>query len=187
MCNVGPKDKMEREESCMQFASLSCCLNRKWRSLRTRPTLPRQARLQIAASDRNEFTMEDYAVCATANAFTIGDVFVLGKTPLQIVHSDIAGPLKPAENGNIYDITFIDDCTGNLCAYSLGDKISLRVLNSFRHFEAMVERAFSCKIQVLRTDGGNEYNDAMEQYLDQSGIVQQVIAPYTPQLSVADK
>ena len=47
----------------------------------------------------------------------------------------------------------------------------------------MVERAFACKIQVLRTHGGNEYKDVMRQYLLQSGIIQQVTTPYTPQLN----
>ena len=80
-------------------------------------------------------------------------------------------------------ITYIDDFTGYLFAYSLPDETALGVLNSFWHFQAMSERAFACKIQVLRTDGGNEYKDVMRQYLLQSGIIQQVTTPYIPQLN----
>lgn len=47
----------------------------------------------------------------------------------------------------------------------------------------MTERAFVRKIQVLYADGGNEYKDVMGQYLRHLGIVQQVTAPYTPQLN----
>ena len=129
--------------------------------------------------------MEDCEVCAIAisTRLTFGDVSVRGRVPVEIVHSDIAGPLKPRDNGGVYYITYIDDYTGYLCAYSLPDKTALGVLTSFPLFQAMVERAFGCKLQVLRTDGGNEYKDLMGQYLRQSGMVQQVTTPYIPQLN----
>lgn len=59
-------------------------------------------RLQIASSPGPEFKMEDCEVCAIAKAtrLTFGDVSVRGDVPLAIVHSDIAGPLKPGSNGD---------------------------------------------------------------------------------------
>ena len=110
-------------------------------------------------------------------------VIIVFRCTTSVRKADIAGPLKPAENGDVYHITYINDFTGYLFAYSLPDKTALGVLNSFWHFQAMSERAFACKIQVLRTDGGNEYKDVMRQYLLQSGIIQQVTTPYIPQLN----
>jgi transposase InsO family protein len=124
-------------------------------------------------------------VCSIAKAtrLTFGDVSVRGKCPLEIVHFDIVGPIKPAENNDMYYMTYIDDFTGYLCAYSMPDKTAASVLSSFRIFQAMVERAFDCKIQVLRTEGGGEYKELMGQYLRQAGIVQLVTTPYTPKLN----
>jgi hypothetical protein len=123
----------------------------------------REGRLQITDAPGPEFKMEDCNVCAIAKAIrlTFGDVSVRWKCPLEIVHSDIAGPLKPAENNDVYYVTYINDFTGYLCAFSMPDKTAASVLSSFRIFQAMIERAFDCKIQVLRTDGGGEYKELM--------------------------
>ncbi|GHJ83600.1 hypothetical protein NliqN6_0002 [Naganishia liquefaciens] len=173
MYNVGPRGRLQKGKLH------AICLPLVLPERKVVKTVP----LKIADSSESEFKMEDCEVCAIAKAtrLTFGNVSVPGKVPLEIVHSDIAGPLKPAENGDVYYITYIDDFTEYLFAYSLPDKTALGVLNSFKFFQAMVERAFSCKIQVLRTDGGGEYKDIMGQYLRQAGIVQQVTTPYTPQ------
>jgi hypothetical protein len=136
-------------------------------------------RLQIAHSTGPEFKMEDCHVCAIAKAtrLTFRNISVRGDFALAIVHSDIAGPVKPASNGDVYYITFIDDYTGYLCAFSLPDKTALDVLTAFKIFQTMTGQAFDHKIQVLRTDNGNEYKDVMGQYLCQQGIVQQASSP----------
>jgi hypothetical protein len=65
------------------------------------------------------------------------------RVPLEMVLSNIAGPLKPAENGDVYCIKYVDERTGYLFASSLPDKTALSVLGSFMYFQATVERAFS--------------------------------------------
>lgn len=101
-------------------------------------------RLQIAGSPGPAFKMEDCEVCPIAKAtrLTFGDVSVRGDVPLAIVHSDISGPLKPGSNGDVYYITYIDNFTGYLCAYSLPDKTAAGVLHTFKFFQAMTERSF---------------------------------------------
>jgi hypothetical protein len=96
--------------------------------------------------------MQDCHICAIAKAtrLTFGHISVRGDLASAIVHSDIAGPLKPASNGDVYHIAFIDDYTGYLCALILPDKAAHGVPTAFKTFQAITERAFDRKIQVLR-------------------------------------
>lgn len=60
--------------------------------------LGRQGRLIITNVSSNTFKMEDCDVCARAKTtrLTSGDMCVRATKPLEIVHSDIADPLKPS-------------------------------------------------------------------------------------------
>lgn len=132
-----------------------------------------------------EFKMEDCDTCAVAKAsrLTFGNTSIRGLKPLEIIHSDIAGPLKPSMDGSIYYITFIDNSTGFVMVYPLKSKTAIDVLHSYKLFESMSERTLDRKINLLRTDGGNEYLGVMSIYLKSKGIVHQVTTPYTPQLN----
>jgi hypothetical protein len=108
---------------------------------------------------------------------------VAAHEPLEIVHLDIAGLLKPDINGHIYYVTFLDDLTGLTCIGGLKTKTAMYVLGCFKNFKRISELAFNRKVQCLRTDGGGEYLGGMKPYLQLQGIVHQVSTPYTPQLN----
>lgn len=148
-------------------------------------TLAKRGRIRVTNASFNTFKMEDCDVCARAKAtrLSFGDLSVRAKRPLEIVHSDIAGPLKPSNNGHVYYVTFIDDYTGLLFCNTMDNKMARSVLQSFRWFHAATERAFGAKIEVIRTDNGSEYKGEMGDYVRRCGIVHQVTTPYTPQLN----
>ena len=61
------------------------------------------------------------------------------KAPLEIVHSDVCGPMQiPSFAGNKYVLTFIDDYTRKTSVYVLKQKSE--VFEKFCHFKTLVEK-----------------------------------------------
>jgi hypothetical protein len=59
---------------------------------------------------------------------------------LQLVYSDICGPITPTSIGNArYFITFTDDFTRYCWTYSIPDKSSKTVLDIFKRWQSLVE------------------------------------------------
>jgi hypothetical protein len=101
--------------------------------------------------------------------------------PLQLVHSDLCGPLSsPSFPGCKYFITFIDDFSKRTWVYFL--KLKSEVFDKFLAYKALVEKQSGHQIQRLRTDNGGEYvNNNFTNYCTTQGIQMQHIIPYTPQ------
>jgi hypothetical protein len=100
---------------------------------------------------------------------------------LELIHSDICGPISPKSNGgNMYFITFIDDFTRKTWVYFLQEKSN--AFEIFKVFKALVEKDSGCMIQSLRTDRGGEYtSNEFNEYCSKHGIKRQLTAAYTPQ------
>jgi transposase InsO family protein len=101
--------------------------------------------------------------------------------PLQLVHSDLCGPLSSASFfGCNYFLTFIDDFSIRTWVYFL--KLKSEVFDNFLAYKALVEKTFGHEIQKLRTYNGGEYvNTNFTSYCTTHGIQMQHIVPYTPQ------
>lgn len=101
--------------------------------------------------------------------------------PLELIHSDLCGPMENASYGGMrYFINFIDDYTRMVHVYFTKDKLS--ILEIFKDYKRYVENQLDSKIKMLRTDNGKEYcNGNFERYLANCGIIHQTSAPYTPQ------
>ncbi|MCO5577671.1 hypothetical protein L7F22_031502 [Adiantum nelumboides] len=75
---------------------------------------------------------------------------------LQLVHSDVCGPMRTPSVGNsLYFVTFIDVFSRFCWVYPL--KAKSDVFAIFQHYVSMVENETGCKVQTLRTDRGGEY------------------------------
>ncbi|MCO5548434.1 hypothetical protein L7F22_001890 [Adiantum nelumboides] len=100
---------------------------------------------------------------------------------LQLVHSDVCGPMRTPSVGNsLYFVTFIDDFSRFCWMYPL--KAKSDVFAVFQHYVSMVENETGCKVQTLRTDRGGEYmSGAFKDFLGKKGIKHQCTMPYTPQ------
>ncbi|MCO5568254.1 hypothetical protein L7F22_021951 [Adiantum nelumboides] len=100
---------------------------------------------------------------------------------LQLVHSDICGPMRTPSVGNsLYFVTFIDDFSRFCWVYPL--KAKSDVFAVFQHYVSMVENETCCKVQTLHTDRGGEYmSGAFKDFLGKKGIKHQCTMPYTPQ------
>jgi transposase InsO family protein len=100
---------------------------------------------------------------------------------LELVHSDICGPINPQSNsGNRYFMTFTDDYSRKTWVYLLKEKSA--AFEIFKNFKALVEKESGCSIQCLRSDRGGEYtSNSFIEYCRDEGIKRQLTAAYTPQ------
>lgn len=103
------------------------------------------------------------------------------KDLLQLIHSDICGPMNVSSNGGSrYFVTFIDDFSRYVAIYFLKSKDE--VFEAFKNFKTEAEKQTGKKIKCLRTDNGREYlSNIFESFLRENGIKRQLTVPYTPQ------
>nr|GEX82341.1 retrovirus-related Pol polyprotein from transposon TNT 1-94 [Tanacetum cinerariifolium] len=75
------------------------------------------------------------------------------KEPLQLIHTDLCGPITPSSYGkNHYFILFIDDFSRKTLVYFLKEKS--HAFEAFMTFKAMVEKEKGLKIKSMRSDRG---------------------------------
>lgn len=100
---------------------------------------------------------------------------------LEIVHSDICGPMRTTSMGGYkYFALFIDDFSRMTFVYFLKNKSD--ILSEFKKFKSQVELQTNAKIKVLRTDNGREYISAeFNRFLESEGVRRQLTVAYTPQ------
>lgn len=103
------------------------------------------------------------------------------KEVLQLIHSDVGGPL-PVESpgGSKYYLTLIDDWSRYQWVIPMKHKSE--VLVNFKKFVAQVERQTGKSVKTLRSDNGGEYRSReFDKFCENSGIKREFTAPYTPQ------
>ena len=103
------------------------------------------------------------------------------QNPLELVHSDICGPMKtPSLSGAKYFLTFVDDKTHYIWIYVLKHKSE--PFSKFLEWKAQVELESSLKLKVLRTDNGGEYTSTeFNEYLKREGIKHELSVPKNPE------
>ncbi|KAL4282412.1 hypothetical protein GQ457_03G013080 [Hibiscus cannabinus] len=78
------------------------------------------------------------------------------KAPLELVHSDVFGPVKQTSLGGMkYMVTFIDDFSRYVWVYFMKEKSE--TFTKFREFKEKIESELDEKIMCLRTVNGKEY------------------------------
>jgi hypothetical protein len=94
---------------------------------------------------------------------------------LDLVHSDVCGPLPFSIRGMRYFITFIDDHTQKLWLYPICLKSD--AFKKFCKFKALVELQTGLHIKVIRTNGGGKYiSFKFETYLINCRIIHEKTA-----------
>ena len=106
---------------------------------------------------------------------------VQSKKRLELVHIDVAGPMKMESLGGArYFVTFIDDYSRCVTVYPIAHKSE--VLDKFKEWEAAVTNQVDYKIKTLRTDNGGEYMSAeFQNFLKEKGIHHETTVPHSPQ------
>ncbi len=89
---------------------------------------------------------------------------------LELVHSDVCGPMKTTSRGGAqYFVTFIDDFSRKTHVYLL--KAKGEVFDTFKAYKALVENQTIMKIKTLRSDNKGEFvSEKFDNFLDECGI-----------------
>ena len=100
------------------------------------------------------------------------------KGPLDLIHSDVCGPISPASLGKArYFVTFIDDFTGYTMIAVIKNKSD--VFSEFLAYQAEVELFHDSKIKGFQSDHGTEYvNQKFKDHFRKTGIVHFKSVPY---------
>ena len=100
---------------------------------------------------------------------------------LELVHSDICGPLQVQSIGGArYFITFIDDNSNWSVVYPMHKRSE--AFHYYKLFAHYAQTHTGRKIKVLRSDRGGEYlSDEFQTHLDECGTQHQMTSAYTPE------
>jgi transposase InsO family protein len=99
---------------------------------------------------------------------------------LELIHSDICGPMESSFDGCRYFILFIDDHTRMTWVYFLKEKSE--DFEKFVHFQHMVENETRENVASLRIDNGGEFTSTkFNDYCRNDGVKRQLKNSYTPQ------
>ncbi|XP_063537370.1 uncharacterized protein LOC134746772 [Cydia strobilella] len=90
--------------------------------------------------------------------------------PLELVHSDVVGPMPVSSLGGAnFAVTFTDDFSRKSYCYLMKHKSE--VCDHFIHFKNVVEKQTGLSILCLRSDNGKEYvNNRLSSYLKKEGL-----------------
>ena len=100
---------------------------------------------------------------------------------LDLVHSDVCGPLNVTSvGGSRYFTTLIDDHSNFVWVYMLKQKSDF--LDVFMEWIAKIENQTERKVKMFRSDNGGEYvSQDLKNVCKDRGITLQPTIPYTPQ------
>jgi len=100
---------------------------------------------------------------------------------LQLVHSDLGGPMsEPSRGGALYFGTFTDDFPRWTDVVFLQKKSDL--LSEYKKWLTKAQLHTTTKIKILRCDNGGEYvSNAFKALHDENGTTHQTTVPDTPQ------
>jgi transposase InsO family protein len=98
---------------------------------------------------------------------------------LQLVHSDVCGPLETSFGGCKYFLLYVDDFSRITWVYFLKQKSE--VFEKFKIFRQLVENEVKEKIGTLKTDNGGEFtSNEFNTYCSDNGIRRHLTNFYTP-------
>lgn len=105
---------------------------------------------------------------------------IRAKQPLQLIHSDLIGPINPESyDKKKYVLTFVDDYTHFTAAYII--ELKTEVLKFFKKYEAMATAHFNLKVSRFRCDNGHIISNEIVRYFEEKEIQFEFTIRYTPE------
>ena len=102
------------------------------------------------------------------------------KEPLELIHSDVLGPITQASIGGMkYMVTFIDDFSRYVWVCFMKEKSE--TLSKFKEFKNAAEAEVGKRVRCLRTDNEGEYTlDEFSDFLQKCKMRHQFTCASTP-------
>ncbi|KAE8694951.1 hypothetical protein F3Y22_tig00110761pilonHSYRG00036 [Hibiscus syriacus] len=139
-----------------------------------------------------QLDVRTYTVCARrhygkAHQLPYDESKFKAKEPLELVHSDVFGPVKQQSiSGMRYMVTFIDDFSRYVWVFFMKEKYD--IFSKFKEFRDSAEGEVGKNIYCLRTDNRGEYrSNEFSQYLRECRIHQYTCANTPQQNGVAER
>ena len=100
---------------------------------------------------------------------------------LDLVHTDLCGPITPASpGGKQYFLLVVDDHSRYMWLELL--KTKDEAFECFKKVQVMAEAEGRCKLRAFRSDRGGEFNSIeFRKYCEEIGVKHYNTAPYSPQ------
>ena len=100
---------------------------------------------------------------------------------LELVHTDLCGPITPTTpGGSKYFLLIVDDYSRYMWLELLKSKDEAH--QKFKKVQAMAENEGKCRLCAFRSDRGGEFNSIeFRGYCEQLGIKHSTTTPYSPQ------
>jgi len=156
-----------------------------WRNLEALVRNNMVSGLPLSASDFKaaETSLPLCEPCATSKQTSASHPAnsVRASAPLDLVHSDICGPIEVESlGGSQYFVTLLDDFSSLAQVAYIRRKSDADA--ALRGMLAMWERSTGRKVKALRSDRGGEYlSKDFSSYLRAAGIQHEPTAPYSPE------
>ena len=101
--------------------------------------------------------------------------------PLDLLHSDVMGPMpEGSRGGNKYIVTILDDFSGFSAIVPLATKAEAP--SAVQRLITYLQTQTGRKVKAVRTDRGGEYMaSTLQKFFTSNGIQHQTSAPYTPE------
>ena len=103
------------------------------------------------------------------------------KAPLELLHTDLCGPLPVASaGGSLYFNTILDDFTGMSFVIPLRHKSD--AADSIIHTVTMLQRQAGLPVKRVRSDNGGEFcNSTLSEFYTSQGVLHETTNPYSLQ------
>ncbi|KAD5508125.1 hypothetical protein E3N88_15828 [Mikania micrantha] len=98
--------------------------------------------------------------------------------PLELIYSDVWGPVQTSNDGYAYYVIFVDFYSKYTWLYPIKQKSDVAIL--FPQFKSLVEKFFKTPLVSLFSDNGGEYIGLIP-YLLRHGISHFTTPPHTPE------
>lgn len=101
------------------------------------------------------------------------------KRPLEIIHTNLCGPMSTTTPGGRKYVILIDDFSKYTHSYLLTHKSEVELI--LKQFVKYCKTQFAKRLEIFRLNRGGEYiGHTLKDYLRDKGIVFQHTMPYTP-------
>ncbi|UYV76053.1 hypothetical protein LAZ67_13002335, partial [Cordylochernes scorpioides] len=139
--------------------------------------------MELNKLEKQENDVCEICIMAKQTRKSFGNERSRATRPLEIVHTDLCGPIEPLTHDNKkYIMTFLDDYTHFCYVYLLSNKYEAK--EYIKEYVNEVERFLNAKVSKLRCDNGGEYaNTQVKEWCKMKGIILDFTIPYTPQLN----